>query len=224
MWVPYFSVHFNEAQVGLNVYNHLRQFALLRQLSPPKEMITVTKEYLDSKRPKDLRDQKQWDKENMGRLGHIMMKKERAYALMNQKATSIADVAFVLQKHRDHIIDGFPESTKSGYKTVKARKRRRSAAEEEAARLEARAAEVAALEQQLDAEITADHVAPREQSVKILWQDTYDAQYAKYWPKYIEHGQLRWTRNHMVGQEELPVASEDVIADGTFEEDTPVQR
>ncbi|KAJ5120345.1 Mitochondrial homologous recombination protein 1 [Penicillium bovifimosum] len=222
MWVPYFSVHFNEAQVGLNVYNHLRQFALLRQLSPPKEMITVTKEYLDSKRPKDLRDQKQWDKENMGRVGQIMMKKERAYALMNQKATSIADVAFVLQKHRDHIIAGFPESTKSGYKTVKARRRRRSAAEEEAERSQARAAEVAALGEQLDAEITADHVAPREQSVKILWQEPYDAQYAKYWPKHVEHGQLRWTRNHIVGQEEL-VAGEDVIADGTFEEVTPAR-
>ncbi|KAJ5558782.1 Mitochondrial homologous recombination protein 1 [Penicillium sp. DV-2018c] len=218
MWVPYFSVHFNEAQVGLNVYNHLRQFALLRQLSPPKEMITVTKEYLDSKRPRDLRDQKQWDKENMGRVGQIMMKKERAYALMNQKATAVADVAFVLQKHRDHIINGFPEPDKSGYKTVKARRRRRSAAEEEAARLEARAAEVEALEKQLGAEITADHVAPSEHTVKILWQEPYDAHFAKHWPSHVEHGQLRFTRSHMIGFEDVPVASEDVIADGMFEE------
>lgn len=218
MWAPYFSVHFNEAQVGLNVYNHLRQFALLRQLSPPKEMITVTKEYLESKRPTDLRDQKQWDKENMGRVGHIMMKKERAYALMNQKATAIADVAFVLQKQREHILEGFPESSKSGYKTVKARKRRRAALADDAAKAEARAGEVAMLEDQLEVEISADQNAPQEHTVKILWQDTYDAQYAKYWPDYIEHGQLRWTRNHIIGQEDLPVSGEEIIADGTFEE------
>ncbi|KAJ5782717.1 hypothetical protein N7457_004491 [Penicillium paradoxum] len=217
MWAPYFSVHFNEAQVGLNVYNHLRQFALLRQLSPPKEMITVTKEYLDSKRPTDLRDQKQWDKENMGRVGQIMMKKERAYALMNQKATSIADVAFVLQKHRDHILQGFPDSSKSGYKTVKARRRRREALAQEAEQAEAREDEVASLEQQLQVKISTDHNAPREQTVKILWQDTYDAQCAKSWPDYIEHGQLRWTRNHIIGQEDA-LATSEIIADGSFEE------
>ncbi|CAI7645408.1 unnamed protein product [Penicillium viridicatum] len=218
MWVPYFSVHFNEAQVGLNVYNHLRQFALLRQLSPPKEMITVTKEYLDSKRPVDLRDQKQWDKENMGRLGQIMMKKERAYALMNQKATAIADIAFVLQKHRDHILEGVPESSKSGYKTLKARRRRRAALLQEAELAKARASEVSSLEEQLQVDISTDHNAPQEQTVKILWQDTYDAQFAKHWPDYIEHGQLRWTRNHLIGQEDLPVPSEDIIADGSFEQ------
>ena len=218
MWVPYLSVHFKEAQVGLNVYNHLRQFALLRQLSPPKEMITVTQEYLDSKRPVDLRDQKQWDKENMGRVGQIMMKKERAYALMNQKATAIADIAFVLQKHRDHIVEGVPESSKSGYKTVKARRRRRAALLQEAAQAKERAGEVASLEEQLQVQISADHNAPEEKSVKILWQDTYDAQCAKNWPDYIEHGQLRWTRNHMIGQEDLPIPSEDIIADGSFEQ------
>lgn len=217
MWAPYFSVHFNEAQVGLNVYNHLRQFALLRQLSPPKEMITVTKEYLDSKRPADLRDQKQWDKENMNREGQIMMKKERAYALMNQKATAIADIAFVLQKHKEHILGGVPDSTKGGYKTVNARRRKRAALAQEAEQAEARAEEVASLEDQLAVEISTDHNAPKERTVKILWQDTYDAQHAKFWPNYIEHGQLRWTRNHIIGQEDV-VGSGEIIADGAFEE------
>ncbi|KXG47690.1 Mitochondrial homologous recombination protein 1 [Penicillium griseofulvum] len=218
MWVPYFSVHFNEAQVGLNVYNHLRQFALLRQLSPPKEMITVTKEYLDSKRPADLRDQKQWDKLNMPRLGQIMMKKERAYALMNQKATAVADVAFVLQKHKEHILEGVPESAKGGYKTVKARKRRREALLQEAERAKEHENQVASLEEQLQVEISTDHNTPEEGSVKILWQDAYDAQCAKTWPDYVEHGQLRWTRNHMVGQEYLPVTKDEIIADGSFEQ------
>ncbi|KAJ5269175.1 hypothetical protein N7505_004933 [Penicillium chrysogenum] len=217
MWVPYFSLHFNEAQVGLNVYNYLRQFALLRQLSPPKEMITVTKEYLDSKRPVDLRDQKQWDKENTGRVGQIMMKKERAYALMNQKATAIADVAFVLEKLKNHIVKGVSETSKSGYKTVKARRRRRAALLKEAEQAEERAGQVASLEEQLQVEITADHCAPKK-SVKILWQDPYDAQCAKEWANYIEHGQLRWTRNHLIGQEDFPVPREDIIADGSFEQ------
>ncbi|CAG8925536.1 unnamed protein product [Penicillium salamii] len=216
MWVPYYSLHFNEAQVGLNVYNLLRQFALLRQLSPPKEMITVTKEYLDSKRPKDPRDQKEWDDHNMGRLGHIMKQKERAKVLMDQKATSIADVAFVLQKQSDDILKGLPGYTKSGYKTLKARKRRRAALKAATELASERAEQISSLEEQLQAEIRTDVSKPEEQQVKILWQDLYDAQYAKEWPEFIHHGQLRWTRNHIIGQEAVEGA--DVITDGTFEE------
>ncbi|KAJ5367559.1 hypothetical protein N7541_001500 [Penicillium brevicompactum] len=216
MWAPYFSVHFNEAQVGLNVYNLLRQFALLRQLSPPKEMITVTKEFLDSKRPTDPRDQKEWDDHNMGRLGHIMKKKERAKVLMDQKATSIADVAFALEKHTLAITEGIPGYTKSGYKTLKARKRRRAALKAAEKLAEERAGNISALEEQLQAEIRADLSKPETQQVKILWQDLYDAQYAKEWPEFITHGQLRFTRNHLIGQEDAE--GTDVITDGTFEE------
>lgn len=216
MWAPYFSVHFDEAQVGLNVYNLLRQFALLRQLSPPKEMITVTKEFLDAKRPTDPRDHKEWDAHNMGRIGHIMKQKERAKVLMDQKATAIADVAFVLEKHSLAITEGLPGYTKTGYKTLKARKRRRAAlkaAEELAAE---RAENISSLEEQLQAEIRADLSQPESQQVKILWQDLYDAQYAKEWPEFITHGQLRFTRNHLIGHEDAE--GTDVITDGTFEE------
>ena len=215
MWVPYFSVHFAESQIGLNVYNHLRQFALLRQLSPPKEMITVTKEYLNTKRPADPRDQKEWDDHNMGRVGQIMKKKERAEVLMNQKATSIADIAFVLQKHTHDITVGLPGFTKGGYKTLKARKRRRAALAAEAKVAEERAGQIASLEEQLQAEISPDHSKPAPNTVKILWQDVYDAQYAKNWPEFIAHSQLRWTRNHIIGQEDGP---SEIIADGSFEE------
>jgi hypothetical protein len=215
LWVPYFSVHFAEKQIGLNVYNHLRQFALLRQLSPPKEMITVTKEYLDHMRPADPRDQKEWNEHNMGRLGQIMKKKERARVLMNQKATSIADVAFVLQKHMRDITIGLPGFAKGGYKTLKARKRRRAALSAEEKLAEERAEQIASLEEQLDAVISADLSKPESKTVKILWQDMYDAQHAKNWPHFITHGQLRWTRNHIIGQEE---GAAEIVADGSFEE------
>ena len=216
MWVPFFSVHFNEAQVGLNVYNLVRQFALLRQLSPPKEMITVTKEYLDSKRPLDPRDQKEWDDHNMGRLGQIMKQKERARVLMDQKATSIADIAFVIGKYSKDILEGLPGYTKSGYKTLKARKRRRAALKAATELAADRAEQVSSLEEQLQAEIRTDLSLPEAQQVKILWNDLYDAQYAQEWPEFIHHGQLRWTRNHIIGQE--AVEGTNVITDGTFEE------
>jgi hypothetical protein len=174
-------------------------------------MITVTKEYLDSKRPADPRDHEEWDNHNMGRLGQIMKKKERAQVLMNQKATSIADLAFVLQKHTEDITVGLPGFSKSGYKTLKARKRRRAALAAEAKLAEERAAQISSLEEQLQVEISPDHSKPAPNTVKILWQDVFDAQHAKSWPDFITHGQLRWTRNHIIGQE-------DIIADGSFEE------
>ena len=52
MWVPYYSVHFGEARIGLHAYRLLREFSMQRQLAPPPEMITVTEDYLALKRPK----------------------------------------------------------------------------------------------------------------------------------------------------------------------------
>ncbi|KAJ5312584.1 hypothetical protein PENANT_c007G10531 [Penicillium antarcticum] len=217
LWAPYYSVHFVEPEVGLDVYNHLRQFALLRQLSPPEEMITVTKEFLESRRPADLRDQKEWDKQNMGRVGQIMKKKERAQALMDQKATSIADIAFLLGKHAGRILNGSPERFLAAYRTQRRRHRQKVAREKLAGAAEERAAEVVSLEEQLDVEIAADLNTPDDGSVKILWQDVYSPQYAKHWPGFVQHGQLRWTRNHVISQEQGN-ESDEVIADGAFEE------
>jgi hypothetical protein len=217
LWAPYYSVHFVEPEVGLDVYNHLRQFALLRQLSPPKEMITVTKEFLEARRPTDIRDQKEWDKQNMGRVGQIMKKNERAQVLMDQKATSIADIAFVLSKHAGRILNGKPESELSSKRTQRRRHRQKVAREKTAGVAEERANEIADLEEELDVEISADLNTPEDGNVKILWQDVYTPQYAKRWPDFVQHGQLRWTRNHVVSQE-LVFDSNEVLADGAFEE------
>lgn len=214
MWVPYYSVHFNDAQVGLNVYNLVRQFSLLRQLSPPTEMITVTEAYLDSIRPADPREHKEWNERNMSRVGQIMQKKERAKVLLNQKATSIADVAFALQQNAEHIINGHPGPAKPGYKTLKARKRRRAALNAAEELAEKRSEQISALEEQLQAQVRADTSSPAEGKVRILWDDIYDAQHAEEWPEYIDHGQLRWTRNHIIGMEDV------YITDGSFEERT----
>ncbi|KAJ5757499.1 uncharacterized protein N7511_006193 [Penicillium nucicola] len=217
LWAPYYSVHFNNREVGLNVYNHLRQFALLRQLSPPREMITVTKEFLDAQRPTDLRDQMEWDKQNKGRIGQIMKQKERAKALMDQKATSVADIAFLVGKHSGQIMNGPPERVLAEHRTQNQRRRQKIAREKLAASAKERAAEVLSLQEQLGVEIVADMNKPDGSGVKILWQDVYSPQYAKEWPNFVQHGQLRWTRNHIISQEQ-GFESEEVIADGEFAE------
>ena len=98
MWVPYFSVHFSpyDAQRGLDAYRLLRQFSLKRQLSPPPEMITHTEETIERYKPRDPNELEEWEKTWKPRIGQIMQKKERARILMDQKATSVADLAAVL--------------------------------------------------------------------------------------------------------------------------------
>ena len=126
MWVPYFSVHFHDSKVGLRAYHLLREFSMLRQLSPPREMITISERFLDQRRPRDPEQAKEFDEKYAGKLGWLMEKKDRARALMDQKATSVADIAAVLAIQEDEINNGFADG-KRGYLTQSARRRRREA-------------------------------------------------------------------------------------------------
>lgn len=103
MWVPYFSVHFcdSETQLGLLAYQLLRQFSLKRQLSPPPEMITHTEETIARYKPRDPTELEEWEKTWKPRIGQFMQKRERARVLMDQKATSVADLAATLQIVRE---------------------------------------------------------------------------------------------------------------------------
>ncbi|KAL1952472.1 hypothetical protein VTO42DRAFT_5287 [Malbranchea cinnamomea] len=96
VWIPYFSVHFPSPEPGLRAYKMLREFSLRRQLEPPAEMITHTDETIEKKKPRDPNQLEKWEKEWKPRVGQFMQKKERARILMDQKATSVADLAFVL--------------------------------------------------------------------------------------------------------------------------------
>lgn len=147
LWVPYFSVHFTTPKMGLRAFHLLREFSMQRQLAPPQEMITVTKEFLDSKRPKDPVEADKFDRINIKRIGQTMEKKERARVLMDQRATSVADIAAVLDIHKQDFLAGvYDRDGKRGYLTRAARQRRRDALQNDEQRQKDREARIESLE------------------------------------------------------------------------------
>lgn len=221
MWVPYFSVHFNDSKVGLRAYHLLREFSMQRQLAPPREMITITKELLDRKRPRDPDDAKKFDEKYSEKVGQLMPKEWRARAVMDQKATSVADIAAVLAIQEEEIKNGFADG-KRGYLTRTARRRRREAREKEQELAERNATQISEFEKEV---LNAPEFIPNKQiefkiqepkedpnseyhlegdQVKVLWGDIRDAEYAESWPDRVTHGELRLARDHvMAGQKHL---------------------
>ncbi|EXJ94211.1 hypothetical protein A1O1_02604 [Capronia coronata CBS 617.96] len=107
MWTPYFSIHFPPtpagALEGLFAFQKLRELSLQRQLSPPESIIRVTQEDIDVVKsklgsPTDLQELAVRDQLSgrVPKLNEILPKKLQARRLMDQKATSVADAAFVL--------------------------------------------------------------------------------------------------------------------------------
>ncbi|EXJ84497.1 hypothetical protein A1O3_05166 [Capronia epimyces CBS 606.96] len=107
MWTPYFSIHFPPtpagALEGLFAFQKLRELSLQRQLSPPDSLIRVTQEDIDVVKsklgsPTDLQELAVRDRltGKIPKLNEILPKKLHARRLMDQKATSVADAAFVL--------------------------------------------------------------------------------------------------------------------------------
>lgn len=121
VWRPYFSIHFpsNDAgkRIGLQAYQRLVELSRRRQLDPdPKTLITTQKdvdgamkfggdpieirEMFKSIEEKTKRGEKlpKWKKRlDLPTVGQVLPLKYRARKLMNQKATAVADVAFVLE-------------------------------------------------------------------------------------------------------------------------------
>ncbi|KAL4920547.1 transcriptional regulation of mitochondrial recombination-domain-containing protein [Aspergillus aurantiobrunneus] len=240
MWVPYYSVHFNDSQVGLRAYHLLREFSMQRQLSPPREMITITEEFLNQKRPRNPEEAREFDEKYNDKVGWLMEKKDRARAVMDQKATSVADISAVLAIQEEEIKDGFADG-KRGYLTRGARRRRRAARKKEEAKAKEHAERVAGLEATLSTEqvtykiqesqdtpVSAENATTTEKAparsaedpVKILWTDIHNAQYAENWPTRVLHGELDLSRDHvMPGQK--PIYGVEVLADKVFKEKEP---
>ncbi|GAD93192.1 conserved hypothetical protein [Paecilomyces variotii No. 5] len=224
MWVPYFSAHFNEKKVGLRAYHLLREFSMQRQLAPPREMITITEEFLQQKRPRDPNEAKKFDEEYKDKLGWLMDKKQRARVLMDQKATSVADMAAVLAIQEEELKNGFADG-KRGYLTRTARQRRRAAREQENELAEKHAQLIANFEKaistpEIEYKIQEPHGNTeydlKDDEVKILWYDLQDARYAESWPERVRHGELELTRQHVIPGQKL--FDLDVLADHAFEE------
>ena len=112
VWRPYFAVHFPEtpagATAGLDAYRQLRELSAQRQLSPPDGyLITTAADYEKAKKaggdPLDLREKRMARKIKLPMIGQRLPKKLRAKKLMDQKATSVADLALVLGLTRSSI-------------------------------------------------------------------------------------------------------------------------
>ena len=107
MWTPYFSVHFPPtefgAEAGKLAYRRLRELSLQRQLTPPKDLVTTTEEDVEEIKsrhdPVSLKDRLEHREVILPQLGERLPKRLRAKRLMDQKATAVADVAFVLGLH-----------------------------------------------------------------------------------------------------------------------------
>ncbi|KAL1975932.1 hypothetical protein VTN31DRAFT_4324 [Thermomyces dupontii] len=224
VWVPFYSVHFDDAKVGLRAYHLLREFSMQRQLSPPRELVTVTEKWIARKRPRDPFEAEKFEREWRPKIGALLDKKERARNLMDQKATSVADIAAVLHIQEEEIKNGFGQPNRE-YKTRKERKRRRAARQKEA-EVSAKAAERI---RQFENLISTDEVqykvadATEEQvtnpmEVKILWSDLHDARYAAKWPERVKHGELELTREYIMPGQKV---GNDVLANDAFEEKKP---
>lgn len=216
IWVPYYSVHFGDARLGLRAYQLLREFSMQRQLSPPAEMITVTEEFLATKRPRDPVGAEEYDKQHKKRIGQPMEKKERARVLMDQKATSVADIAAVLAIQEEEIAKGFLDRNPTRENISRTAKRRQHQARQ---REEAQAAENAVRIKALEANFSRRSGTPvkigdgqdiyldRPERVKVLWRDAHDAYYAESWPTSVDHGELELTRDNIMGSERSLVDS-----------------
>lgn len=106
MWTPYFSLHFpptiHGAEAGMLAYRRLRELSLQRQLSPPREMVEATQTDVDDKKAKV--DPFTWKDrlerrliKGMPTVGERLPKRLLAKRLMDQKATSVADVRLVTE-------------------------------------------------------------------------------------------------------------------------------
>ncbi|KAE8154947.1 transcriptional regulation of mitochondrial recombination-domain-containing protein [Aspergillus avenaceus] len=228
MWVPYYSVHFNDTKIGLRAYHLLREFALQRQLAPPREMITITERFLDQKRPRAPEEAKKFDEKYADKIGWLMEKKDRARAVMDQKATSIADVSAVLAIQEEEIKNGFADG-KRGYLTRTARRRRREARAKETAKATEQTERVEDFEKALSSKDVEYKIQEPEASngiqgngVKILWTDIHDARYAEAWPERVRHGELDLTRQHVIPGQKVAYGVE-VLADEPFNEKKPEQ-
>ena len=105
VWRPYFSVHFPPTSVGaaagIIAYQRLREFAVRRQLSPEEGSLMTTLVDIEKVKnkagdPIDVREKLRDGRLKLPTMGHKLPQRLRAERLMNQKATSVADVSFVL--------------------------------------------------------------------------------------------------------------------------------
>ncbi len=106
-----------------------------------------------------------------------MSTKERGRVLMDQKANSVADLAAVLLQ----------QESGPGQEKVERSERRRARVEE----LKRRKGEAKVKKAPLD---VVKEFGAGVEGVRVFWANLLDAEFAKTWPKGVEHGDLRVSR------------------------------
>ncbi|KAL2838803.1 transcriptional regulation of mitochondrial recombination-domain-containing protein [Aspergillus pseudoustus] len=210
MWAPYYSVHFTNSKVGLRAFHLLREFSKQRQLDPPREMITITENYLAQKRPRDPEEAEKFDEKYADKVGWLMEKKDRARAVMDQKATSVADISAIIAIQEEEIHNGFGVYRR-GRISHNARRRRAAARRKDAARATEHDERISKFEETLSTDKAEYKVIKPEEisdsgpleadSVKILWTDMHDARFAQSWPVRVVHGELDLSRDHVMASQ-----------------------
>lgn len=177
------------------------------------------------------------------RIGHIMDKKRRARVLMDQKATSVADVAATLkwqaeEQQREAASEDGEEEGEGGEGedkeknlSKKARKRLRKVRAKEEQKQQEINERLQSLIGQLGKNYqfalpeTAPEYNVEEGETNILWADLADAQQADSWPEGVSHGVLKRTRDHiMQGARGRPIeVVEQVVEEGEGDQVEPVQ-
>ena len=99
--MPYFSLQFSSPRQGRHAFAQLRELSVLHQILPEESRITNTDEFSDYMFKGKGLGYDPNDETKRPRTGQIMPKRWRAKVLMNQRATSVADVAFVLDLQKD---------------------------------------------------------------------------------------------------------------------------
>ena len=220
MWLPFYSVHFSDAKQGLRAYHLLREFSVQRQLAPPRDMITITPELLDRKRPQDPLKAEAFNEQYVPRIGKLMPPEWRRKAVMDQKATSVADIAAVIAIQEEEIANGFGQPKSKELKRA-ARIRKRKALREERSLRRRRKAQLKQFEQQVlnntrllavpkeisqeygevkfkirqDANDLDSEYHLSNDQVKVMWTDINDAYYAESWPERVIHFKLNDSRD-----------------------------
>lgn len=180
----------------------------------------MTEKWLDRKRPRDLLDAKKFDEEHEKMAGKLLPKKERARVLMDQKATSVADVAAVLAIQEEEIKNGFgaehrKELGRRALQRIRmTRKAERTTAFEAAQRVEGFESQVQSqvpleIEDEFDEVPSDTEYAVKPEQVKILWTDIHDAHYASSWPDRVHHGHLEKTADHVMPGQKRVVGDEN---------------
>lgn len=237
-WTPYFSLHFpvNEygSSAGLLAYHQLRELSLQRQLAPPDDMVIATQEDIDKRaarfNPLDFEDMKKNKQIRLPTVGQLLPKSYRSKKLMNQKTTSVADVAFVLglqaegptpeeaiQLRQDKKAAWWDAVSKKARSRARVNETKKTRAEEKLALIrklaDQRGSGILGIDMDATNRIALERneFAPsplESKEVRLLWADLRDAAYAQSWPDTVVHAELAPTP--AVGSNKAQMASSNV--------------